>query len=62
MNEWSYTSTPPICLHGVVLSSSTGTTLPFYIIYQDVPKIVIVIVNMLITTTISTITITTTSL
>jgi hypothetical protein len=27
---WIYTSTPPICLHGVVLNSlSTGTTLPF---------------------------------
>jgi hypothetical protein len=28
-NAWSYASTPPIRLHGVVLSSSTGTTLPF---------------------------------
>jgi hypothetical protein len=28
-NEWSYTSTPPIRLHGVVLRYSTGTTLPF---------------------------------
>jgi hypothetical protein len=27
-NEWSYTSTSPILLHGVVLSKSTGTTLP----------------------------------
>jgi hypothetical protein len=27
-NEWSYTSTPPVSLHGVVLSESTGTTLP----------------------------------
>jgi hypothetical protein len=27
-NAWSYNSTPPICLHGVVLSESTGTTLP----------------------------------
>jgi hypothetical protein len=26
-NVWSYTSTPPICFHGVVLSWSTGTTL-----------------------------------
>jgi hypothetical protein len=26
-NAWSYTSTPPICLHGVVISQSTGTTL-----------------------------------
>jgi len=24
----SYTSSPPVCLHGVVLSKSTGTTLP----------------------------------
>jgi hypothetical protein len=23
-NAWSYTSTPPICLHGVVLSSAQG--------------------------------------
>jgi hypothetical protein len=28
-NEWSYTSTPPIRLHGVVFSSSTGITLTF---------------------------------
>jgi hypothetical protein len=28
-NVWSYTSTLPIRLHGVVLSYSTGTTLPF---------------------------------
>jgi hypothetical protein len=27
-NAWSYTSTPPIRLHGVVLSRSTRTTLP----------------------------------
>jgi hypothetical protein len=27
-NAWSYTSTPPLRLHGVVLSESTGTTLP----------------------------------
>jgi hypothetical protein len=27
-NMWSYTSTLPICPHGVVLSLSTGTTLP----------------------------------
>jgi hypothetical protein len=27
-NEWSYTSTSPIRLHGVVLSSNAGTTLP----------------------------------
>jgi hypothetical protein len=26
-NEWSYTSTPPIRLHSVVLSLSTGTVL-----------------------------------
>jgi len=26
--EWNYTSTLPIRLHGVVLSYSTGTTLP----------------------------------
>jgi len=25
---WGYTSTHPICLHDVVLSKSTGTTLP----------------------------------
>jgi hypothetical protein len=33
-NEWSYTSTPPLSLHGVVLSSSTGTNLhvPFIIV------------------------------
>jgi len=32
VNEWSYTSTPPIRLHGVVLSykkKSTGTTFTF---------------------------------
>jgi len=30
-NAWTYDSTPPICLHGVVLSlkKSTYTTLPF---------------------------------
>jgi hypothetical protein len=33
-NEWSYTSTPTICLHGMVLrqkkkKKSTGTTLPY---------------------------------
>jgi len=28
-NVLSYTFTPPICLHVVVLSLSTGTTLPF---------------------------------
>jgi hypothetical protein len=27
-NAWSYTSTPPVRLHGVVLSWSAGTTLP----------------------------------
>jgi hypothetical protein len=27
-NVWSYTSTPPILFHGVLLSYSTGTTLP----------------------------------
>jgi hypothetical protein len=27
-NEWSYTFTPPIRLHGVVLNKSTGTNLP----------------------------------
>jgi len=28
-NSWSYTSTPPVHLHGVVLDWSTGTALPF---------------------------------
>jgi hypothetical protein len=32
MNEWSYTSTRPVRLHGVVLSKSTGTTLPLRLI------------------------------
>jgi len=33
-NAWSYTSTSPVCPHGVVLISSTGTTLPLlYRIY-----------------------------
>jgi len=27
-NDWSYTFALPICLHSVVLSQSTGTTLP----------------------------------
>jgi hypothetical protein len=31
-NEWSYTSTPPIRLHGVVLSWSTGTTVYLYVL------------------------------
>jgi hypothetical protein len=33
-NEWSYTYTPPIRLHGVVLSKSIGTLpiLPLFII------------------------------
>jgi len=26
---WSYISIPPVCLHGMVLSYSTETTLPF---------------------------------
>jgi hypothetical protein len=30
-NAWSYTSIPLICLHGLVLSQSTGTTLPLYL-------------------------------
>jgi hypothetical protein len=32
-NEWSYTSTPPIRLHGVVLCYSTGSTLPYFTFY-----------------------------
>jgi hypothetical protein len=28
LNAWSYTPTLPLCLHGVVLSQSTETTLP----------------------------------
>jgi hypothetical protein len=27
-NEWSYTSTPSVCLHGMLLSQSMGKTLP----------------------------------
>jgi len=30
-NAWSYTFTPPIHLHGVVLNDSTGATLPVYV-------------------------------
>jgi len=30
-NAWSHTSTLSVCLHGVVLSLSTGATLPFYL-------------------------------
>jgi hypothetical protein len=29
-NAWGYTSTPPICLHGVVPSQSPGTILPLH--------------------------------
>jgi hypothetical protein len=29
-NVWMYTSTPPVCPHGMVLSCS-GTALPFYL-------------------------------
>jgi hypothetical protein len=33
-NAWSYTSTPPMCIHGVVLGKkSTGTTLPYLFMY-----------------------------
>jgi hypothetical protein len=39
-NTWSYTSTPPIRLHGVVLSSTQGQ-LYFYIIII----IIIIIIN-----------------
>jgi len=28
-NVWNYTSTSPICLHGMVLSLGTGTILPY---------------------------------
>jgi len=31
-NTWNYTSTPPIRLYGMVLSSSTGTPLPYFMI------------------------------
>jgi hypothetical protein len=31
-NAWSYTCTPSICYHGVVLIWSTETTLPLYLI------------------------------
>jgi hypothetical protein len=31
-NEWSYSSTPPIRLHGVMLSQITGTTSPLFVI------------------------------
>jgi len=35
-NEWSYASTPPIRIHGVVLNLSTGTALPLpYLSYTD---------------------------
>jgi hypothetical protein len=37
-NSWSYTSTLPIHVHGVVFSYSTGTTFTFYL-----PKIFIVL-------------------
>jgi len=33
-NEWSYTSTPPIRLHGVVLRWNTGTTLALPILNE----------------------------
>jgi hypothetical protein len=34
--EWSYTSTPPIRLHGAVFSYSIGTTLPFMPITKNI--------------------------
>jgi hypothetical protein len=36
-NEWSYTSTSPVCLHGVVFSlkKSTGKTLSFIYLYKS---------------------------
>jgi hypothetical protein len=36
-NAWSYTSTLPICLHGVVVCWSTGTNLPFTFTLSDFP-------------------------
>jgi hypothetical protein len=39
-NEWGYTSTPPVRLHDVMLSSSTGTTLPFPCISFSLPSFV----------------------
>jgi hypothetical protein len=46
-NGWSYTSTPPIRLHGVVLSYSTGTTLALpYSLKQFVETIVIEYVKL----------------
>jgi hypothetical protein len=38
-NEWIYTSTPPIRLHGVALKLSTGTSLLSYIVIQLVTYI-----------------------
>jgi hypothetical protein len=39
-NAWSYTSTPPIRFHGVVLSWNTETTLPLHLIPMSMsPKI-----------------------
>jgi hypothetical protein len=32
-NEWSYTSTPPICLHGVVLSKAQGQLYLYLYLY-----------------------------
>jgi hypothetical protein len=29
-NAWGYTYTPPVCLHGMVLSKSTRTNLPLH--------------------------------
>jgi hypothetical protein len=35
-NAWSYTSTPLVRLHGMVLSQSTGTTSPYYNLFSSV--------------------------
>jgi hypothetical protein len=39
-NAWSCTSTPPICLHGVVLSYSSGTALPLLYLLQVISDLV----------------------
>jgi len=39
-NVWSYTSIPPICLHGVVLSCSTGINLPSTMLFTLSFKII----------------------
>jgi hypothetical protein len=44
-NEWNCTSSPTIRLHGVVLSYSTGTTLPYHYLHLEMATLTYVYCN-----------------